>query len=236
MCAPTRASSGRRPPPRAATGARPRPEPALAGAGAPAAPPWRPPAPGRRPRVATETYDEWDDDLDWGGETAVADAPPAAPAAPLPESDLDWQVPGERNGGAVAEPAEEPMWDDWADAEEPANGNGNGVVAPPVNGNGVSATRDGTARRPRWRTAGRPVDTPGRATPHDDARTDAPGAEPSRAADGARLGLGARRLARRRRPPPPRAAPRPRASAPQRRAQGQPARARGALRALRHRA
>ena len=88
--------------------------------------------------VATETYDEWDDDLDWGGETAVAAAPPAAPTAPLPESDLDWQMPGERNGGAVAEPAEEPMWDDWADAEEPVNGNGNGVVAPPVNGNGAA--------------------------------------------------------------------------------------------------
>jgi hypothetical protein len=124
--------------------------------------------------VATEPYDEWDDDLDWGGETAVA-APPTAPSAPLPESDLDWQMPGQDGNGAVAEPDEETVWDDWADTEEPAaNGNGNGVAppvpadvapaadveppapaAPPLNGNGASH----------------------RATPHGDARTDAPGTE-----------------------------------------------------------
>ena len=58
-------------------------------------------------------------------------------------------MPGERNGGAVAEPAEEPMWDDWADAEEPVNGNGNGngVVAPPVNGNGTAPPVDDPAGR-----------------------------------------------------------------------------------------
>jgi hypothetical protein len=107
--------------------------------------------------IATEPYDEWDDDLDWG-DTAVA-APPAGPAAPLPESDLDWQLPGE----AVAEPAEEPEWDDHA-----ASGNGNGV-APPVDDVPAAAAT---------------VETPGRATPHDDARTDAPSTEePDEAAD-----------------------------------------------------
>ena len=120
--------------------------------------------------VATETYDEWDDDLDWGGETAVAAAPPAAPAAPLPESNLDWRMPGEPNGGAVAEPAEEPMWDDWADAEEPGNGNGNGVVALPVNGEGAAPPVDDAPPAP--------VDTPERATRHPDAPEPAPLTEP----------------------------------------------------------
>ncbi|MEO8689867.1 MAG: hypothetical protein ABI611_16845, partial [Solirubrobacteraceae bacterium] len=130
--------------------------------------------------VASEPYDEWDDDLDWGGETAVAAppapaVPPTGPPAPRPQSDLNWEMPGGNgngNGdGAVAEPDEDTEWDDWADAEQPVNGNGNGVappvasepappapaedVAPPVNGNG----------------------TPERATPHGDARTDAPGTE-----------------------------------------------------------
>src|SRR5215207_8922456 len=42
---------------------------------------------------------DWDDDLDWGGDTAVAAPPPPAPVE------------------------DEPVWDDWAD--EHANGNGN---------------------------------------------------------------------------------------------------------------
>jgi hypothetical protein len=88
--------------------------------------------------LATEPYDEWDDDLDWGGETAVV-APPAGPAAPLPESDLDWQLPGE--------------------ADHAANGNG---AAPPVDDVPAAAAT---------------VETPDRATRHEDARTDAPGTE-----------------------------------------------------------
>jgi hypothetical protein len=122
--------------------------------------------------VATEPYDEWDDDLDWGGETAVA-ASATAPSAPLPESDLDWQMPGENGNDAVTEPDAETEWDDWADAESRANGNGTPAadVAPPapaddevapVNGNGVATPA---------------ADKPTRATPHGDARTDAPGTE-----------------------------------------------------------
>jgi hypothetical protein len=110
--------------------------------------------------LATEPYDEWDDDLDWGGETAVA-TPPAGPPAPLPESDVDWHLPGEAEGDAVAESAEEPQWDDWPEADHSANGNGNGT-APPVDDVPAAAAA---------------VEAPGRATPHDDARTDAPGAE-----------------------------------------------------------
>ena len=103
--------------------------PAAAGArthGARAAPPRPPPAPARRPRSRPRPTTS-------GTTTSTGAARPpsrAAPTAPLPESDLDWQMPGERNGGAVAEPAEEPLWDDWADAEEPVNGNGNGVGRP----------------------------------------------------------------------------------------------------------
>ena len=52
-------------------------------------------------------------------------------------------MPGEINGGAVAEPAEEPKWDDWADAEEP--GNGNGVVASPVDGAAAAPPVDDVA-------------------------------------------------------------------------------------------
>ena len=129
--------------------------------------------------VATEPYDEWDDDLDWGGETAVA-APPVAPAAPLPESDLDWQTPGQNGNGSVAEPDEETVWDDWADAEEPpVNGNG---VAPPV-------TADAAPPAPVEDEASPPVNgsstpaAPTRATPHSDARTDAPGTEDDTLAD-----------------------------------------------------
>jgi hypothetical protein len=49
--------------------------------------------------VATDAYDEWDDDLDWGGVTAP-------PAAPPPQSDLDWQLPNGNghSNGAVTEP------------------------------------------------------------------------------------------------------------------------------------
>ena len=93
--------------------------------------------------VAVESYDEWDDDLDWGGETAVAAA--VTPTAPLPESDLDWQMPGENGNGAVTEPDEETVWDDWADAEEPVNGNG---VALPANGNGTPPAADDVVAPP----------------------------------------------------------------------------------------
>ena len=136
---------------------------------------------GRRRRrdataVATEPYDEWDDDLDWGGETAVA-APPVAPPAPAgPESDLDWQMPGQNgngNGnGAVAEPDEETVWDDWADAEEPANGNGAVADVPPA-----PVEEDVTFTPVNGAAAAPEADPPSRATPHEEARTDAPGTE-----------------------------------------------------------
>jgi hypothetical protein len=79
--------------------------------------------------VATDSYDEWDDDLDWG-DTAVATPPAPEPPPALPESDLDWQLPG-RNG-ASAEPEAEPEWEDSTAVEEPASTNGNGAVAEPA--------------------------------------------------------------------------------------------------------
>ena len=67
--------------------------------------------PGTASAVATETYDEWDDDLDWGGETAVAAPPARRPRAAagvrsrLAAAGRQWQR---------AAPAEDAMWDDAA--------------------------------------------------------------------------------------------------------------------------